>query len=414
MTAFFRCLAAGGWLAALGSSLGLLACASHHATGEATLVITHGGTYSGTYTSAASDVACVRVATREPVVLDGCQLRGPGNLIEAAEGTDLTVRNCRGQGLPPTRDRQAPGRFLDAYKARRLTIEHNQLAQTSGIVVNRWTPAESPARPGAPVPTLTVRYNVATNIDGRWREGTASGGEGFTRSSFLQLNTVQHLPGVEIAFNQVVNQPERSRVEDNFNFFNSSGTAASPLRVHDNFVRGGYPIPATAKDSFTGSGLTTDGDATTPETTTAYLEADHNQFIGIGNAGMNIAGGHDIYYHDNRLISSGLLPDGRQFFAGFAGLGVANYYKQASTLFFNHRVENNTVGYVRWGGHEPAANRQDLSPGACAPCAATTIHLPGPITLATENLEWLSWLAKVRQHRVVLGPLGPAARPARP
>jgi hypothetical protein len=356
-------------------------------------------------------VACIRVATREPVVLDGCQLRGPGNLIEAGEGANLTVRNCRGQGLPPTVDKQAPGRFLDAYKAQRLIIEHNEFRQTSGIVVNRWTPAADPV--SGPTPTLTVRYNVATNIDGRWRKGS-SGGEGFTRSSFLQLNTVQHLPGVEVAFNQVINLPDQSRVEDNINLFNSSGTAGSPLHVHDNFVRGGYPVPATAKDSFTGSGLTTDGDATTPETTTAYLEADHNQFIGIGNAGMNIAGGHDIYYHDNRLISSGLLPDGRRFFAGFTGLGVANYYKQAPTLFFNHRVENNTVGYVRWGGHEPATDRQDLAPDACAPCAATTMHLRGPITLATENQEWKVWLAKVRQHHVVLGPLGPPPGPKKP
>ncbi|NML67713.1 hypothetical protein HHL22_21130 [Hymenobacter sp. RP-2-7] len=413
MPAFFRFLAGSCWLLSLGSSPGLLACASHHATGEAKLVITHGGTYSGTYASTESGVACIRVATREPVVLDGCQLRGPGNLIEAGEGADLTVRNCRGQGLPPTRDKQAPGRFLDAYKAQRLTIEHNQFAQTSGIVVNRWTPAESPATPGAPGPTLTVRYNVATNIDGRWRNGTSSGGEGFTRASFLQLNTVQHLAGVDIAFNQVLNLPGESRVEDNINFYNSSGTAASPLHVHDNFVRGGYPIPATAKDSFTGSGLTTDGDATTSETTTAYLEADHNQFVGIGNAAMNIAAGHDIYYHDNRLVSSGLLPNGQPFFAGFAGLGVANYYKQKPALFFNHRVANNIIGYVRWGGHEPYDNRQDLAPDACAPCAAT-IHLPSPITLATENQEWLGWLAKVRQHRVVLGPVARPGHPARP
>ncbi|WP_162550165.1 hypothetical protein [Hymenobacter nivis] len=37
--------------------------------------------------------------------------------------------------------------------------------------------------------------------------------------------------------------------------------------------------------------------------------------------------GHDVYYHDNRAVSSGYLPDGRRFSAGFCGLGMFNYYQ---------------------------------------------------------------------------------------
>jgi hypothetical protein len=388
------------WLAWASAAHGLAACTHHHLGGEAALVITHGGTYTGTYHSTSSGTACVRVATTEPVVLDGCTLSGPGNLIEAGEGADLTVRNCRGQGLAPTADQQAPGRFLDVYRPSRLVVEHNDFTQTSGIVVNRWSGA------GLAGPTLTVRYNRVRNIDGRWHDG-----KGSTRSSFLILNTVQHLPRVDIAFNEVINAPDKSLVEDNINLYNSSGTAQSPLHVHDNFVQGAYPFPATA-DKFTGTGLTSDGDAKTLEEAAGFIEADHNQFVATGNAAMNLAAGHDIYYHHNRAVTSGTLPGGQRFRAGHAGLGVFNYYHQPPSVFFNNRVEQNTVGYVSWGGHAPAADRQDLSEGACAPCIGT-VHLPGPITPATEAREWKSWQQKLRQKGLVIGPL-PLKKPARP
>ena len=368
---------------------GLLACASHHATGDATLVITKGGTYSGTYRSSQSGVACVRVATAEPVVLAGCTLSGPGNLIEAGEGADLTVRDCRGQGLTPTVDGQSAGHFLDAYRPRRLVVEHNYLAHTSGLVVNRW--AAGSAGP------LAVRYNQARNLDGRWRNNGGS-----THCSFLILNTVQHLAGVDIAYNEVINEPDSSLVEDNFNVYNSSGTAASPLHVHDNFVRGAYPYPATA-GQFTGSGLTTDGDAATAAGASAYVEADHNQLVSTCNAALNIAAGHDIRYHDNRAVSSGLLPNGRHLAANHAALGVFNFYKKPSTVFFNNQLAHNTVGYVKWGASSPFADRQDLSPDNCATCPGT-ISLRGPITLATEAHEWALWQQKLKQHGVTVGP----------
>ncbi|MGI4834044.1 MAG: Ig-like domain-containing protein [Janthinobacterium lividum] len=366
-------------------------------------MITKGGTYTGNYQSLSSNVPCILVNTNQPVVLDGCNLSGAGHLIQSGSGANLTVRNCTGVALTPSADNTPPGHFLDTYQSQNLVVEHNTLNGTTGIIVNRW---QNTGTGG----TLTVRYNVANNIDGRWRNGTSNGGEGFTRSSFLQLNTVQSLAGSDIAFNQVLNTPDQSRVEDNINFYNSSGTANSPLHVHDNFVRGGYPIPATAT-GFTGSGLTTDGDANTSATASAYLEADHNQFVSVGNAAMNIAAGHDIYYHDNRLVSSGLLPNGQRFLSSFTGIGVFNYYQQLASVFFNQRVENNTIGYVRWGGNDPYPDRQDLAPNACAPCAATTIHLPNPITLDTENQEWLSWLAKVQQNNVTLGPLNAVSSP---
>ncbi|HEX8349175.1 MAG TPA: hypothetical protein VF598_04375 [Hymenobacter sp.] len=379
-----------GLLGAL-CALMLSSCVSSVAENDKTLVIEKGGTYTGSFRSSDSSVPCIRIATTEPVLLENCTLVGAGDLIRAnTDGANLTVRNCRGYGLPPSEDDQAHGRFLDIAQAKHLTLEHNYLEHTTGIVVYRWS------GDGSPQQTLTVRYNLARNIDGRFRDN-----KGSTRSSFLLLNTVQHLSGIDISFNEVQNQPNQSAVEDNINFYNSSGTAESPAKVHNNYVQGAYPYPATA-EHFTGTGMTTDGDGTTAATTTAYVEAYDNQFVSTCNAAMNIAAGHDIYYHDNRLITSALLPGGAKLNATFAATSVFNYYKQPSTVFFNNRIANNTIGYVRWGTGSPYPNRQDLSQGNCASCTNTT-HLPNPITLQTEQAEQKRWQQKLKQHRFYVG-----------
>ncbi len=369
----------------------------------APIIITKGGTYTGNYQSLSSGTPCVRIATSDPVILEGCTFSGAGNLIEAGEGANLTVRNCTGQGLAPTVNNQAPGRFLDTYRAKKLTIEHNAFTQTSGIVVNRWSGS------GQAGQTLTVRYNRVRNIDGRWRNG------GSTRSSFLILNTVARVEGIDISYNEVINTANESLVEDNINLYNSSGTAQSAIRIHDNFVRGAYPFPATSA-RFTGTGLTTDGDASTLSEAAGFIEADHNQFVGTANAAMNIAAGHDIYYHDNRLVTSGSLPNGQRLNAGWAAIGVFNYYNQPASVYFNNRVLNNTIGYVSWNSNFPYTDRLDLSPGACGPCTGT-VHLPNPITTATEDAEASLWQAKLQQASVTVGPIGstpppPVAAPA--
>ncbi|WP_324674384.1 hypothetical protein [Hymenobacter sp. GOD-10R] len=370
----------------------LSACTSSVAKDDHTIVIDKGGTYSGTYRSSDSSVPCIRIATTEPVTLENCTLAGAGDLIQAhTDGADLTVRNCRGYGLVPSVGEQARGRFIDIAKAKHLTVEHNYLAQTTGIVVYRWS------GDGSPQQTLTVRYNQIRNIDGRFRDNSGS-----TRSSFLLLNTVQNVAGIEVSYNEVQNLPDESGVEDNINFYNSSGTAESPIKVHDNYVQGAYPYPATA-EHFTGTGITTDGDATTAATTTAYLEAYNNQFVSTCNAAMNIAAGHDIYYHDNRMVTSGLLPNGTKLKATYAATAVFNYYKQPSATFFNNRVVHNTIGYVRWGSAVPYPDRHDLSTDNCATCTGTT-HLPNPITLQSEKQEFTFWQQKLRRHRVYVGP----------
>src|SRR5690606_5838984 len=93
----------------------------------------------------------------------------------------------------------------------------------------------------SPDNTIRIRFNKAKNIDGRIHEG-------WYRSQFVQLNFRGSLPHAEIAWNEVINEPNKSLVEDNINLSNSRGTADSPILIHNNYIQGAYPYPADSKE----------------------------------------------------------------------------------------------------------------------------------------------------------------------
>ncbi|WP_156126299.1 hypothetical protein [Hymenobacter sp. DG25B] len=353
------------------------------------LVIRQGGTYSGTFISTDASRPCVRILTREPVLLRNSYLKGSGHLIEAAPGAWLTVENCYGRGVLPQIPETARGRFLVAEGARMLRIEHCTMEQTTGIYVLRWSGE------GTPEETLTVRYNRSRNIDGRYWNG------GRTRASWLSLDKVWRVPGIEIAWNQVINEPDSSLVEDNINFFNSSGTPEKPIQLHNNYIQGAYPYPATSPQ-YSGSGIMMDGQGATAETTTAYVQAYSNQVINTCNAGMSIAAGHDIRFFQNRVVHSAHLPDGRYLPSTFAGLAIFNHYNMDSSVFNRHSIDHNVVGYNNQNYSAPVSGRQDEHRHACTSCSAQQ-HLPNPITRRTEQLEWRLWKRKLRRHQVKVG-----------
>ena len=350
------------------------------------LVITQGGTYSGNYRSTDPNTPAIKVQTTQPVVIENCIIAGVGELIDArSNGTNLIVRNNRGYGLPQTQDNVPRGRFINANQARSLRIENNYLEHTTGITIHMWSGDGSPAQ------TLTVRYNQAKNIDARYRNG------GSTFGNFIGLDKVYALKNMEIAWNQVINEPNNSLVEDNIALYNSGGTAQSPFRVHDNYVQGAYPYPADSP-KFSGTGMIIDGDKTN---TQGFIEAYNNQFVQTCNSGMNIAAGHHVRYHHNRIVMSGLLPDGTRLPSAYTGIAVFKGYEQSS--FGNHQVDNNTIGYVQWGRSNPFPDRQDEADYGIR-IITNTQHLPNPVTRDTEANEFTIWQQKLRKQGVQVGP----------
>src|SRR5207237_9523949 len=163
---------------------------------------------------------------------------------------NVTIRNTTGIGLNPNVLGKPTGRFFAAEDFDNVDIEKNDLQDTRGIHLLQYVGNHSATQ------TIKVLDNKAENIDGGTSDG--NGGylaynvrkrktdglieQGFTYAQFVQLDKVQSLAGIEIAGNFIVNQAGRGRVEDNISVYKSSGTATSPILIHDNYVQGAYTI----------------------------------------------------------------------------------------------------------------------------------------------------------------------------
>ncbi|WP_310392831.1 hypothetical protein, partial [Hymenobacter sp.] len=369
---------------------------------SAPITISKGGTYTGNYRSNDSSTPAITIATTEPVVLQNCTLVGPDVLIYApSQNTDLTVRECSGYGTTPTVDNKERGAFLYMLKGKNLVMEHNYLERNRGVVLDRWMGN------GASNQTVRIRYNRVLNLIGSYRNNPQ---QGF--SNFVILNTIPGVANIDISWNQVINQPNQSKVEDNINFSDSGGTPASPARVHDNYVQGAYPIPATSPN-FSGTGFTTDGHGYTLAVSTGFLEVDNNQFVSTCNGAINIAAGHDVNVHHNRVVTSGYLSTGEKLDKVYCGINPSNFWK-SPTFGANIRIADNTVGYANWYTNQPFANRFDID-GTFATTVSGNISLPNPLTVQTEQNEWTIWQQKLKQNNITPGPTGstaPAPTPA--
>ncbi len=304
------------------------------------IIITAGGSYSGFWESQDSDVPAVRIRTTEPVIIENALIRGRGNLISSdINGVQLTVRNTRGYGLTPSRNDVRVGRFLNLENIKSALIENNTFEQTSGIYIAGLDPARAVGD------TITVRRNRAKNIDGRRPNGTHE----FVQ--FVQFNGVRSLAGVEIAWNEVINEPGNSAVEDNINLFKSSGTANSPILIHNNYLQGPY-LPDPTMSGHSGGGIMLgDGEPESVEAASAYAKAYHNQVINTTHYGIAIAHGHNLEFFENRIINSGLLPDGRRQGSANVGTYVVNGEDNDAMntpTFYNNSGHHNIIGYVAW------------------------------------------------------------------
>jgi hypothetical protein len=358
------------------------------------LNITGGGTYSGNWQSSDPSVAAVSIRTTEPVVIENCHVRGPGNLIasrfsdsEAVTNVDVTIRNCKGIGTGGNDLPQGQGHFYVGVFPKRVVIENNTFADTSGI----WIIGD--ARAGA-IERLRVQGNRMRNIT-----------SGRNAVGLIDVNAT---PGLEIAWNEVVNEPFVSRQEDVILTYKVQGTAADPVRVHGNFIDGAYPRhPRT--DPSTGSGINAgDGDTAAGN---RFVHAYENHVVRAVNVGMFIAAGADNLLYGNRILSSGLLADGSRIDHRFTGMYVWDccYSQVPSGIFRNNIARDN------WVGHEAVdsagnVRRLDNKLDNCATdaagrslCTGNTAPV-GRITPAQEDAERGRWLDRVAARGLAIGP----------
>ena len=357
------------------------------------IVIKKGGTYSGHWESKDSEVAAVEIRTSEPVVIENSSIRGAGYLIKSwGYDANITIKNTKGYGLTPTPwfVYEKPRRFLIVNDFKHVVVENCYLENTAGIYIG-----DSYKGNSSPVNTIKIRYNRAKNIDGRIHDG-------WYRVQFVQFNFRNPIQHAEIAWNEVINEPNKSLVEDNINLSNSRGTSASPIRIHNNYIQGAYPYPADSKD-FSGGGIIADswyeegmGD---PEmVATAHVKVYDNQTVNLGNYNYAIAGGNNIEVFNNRAVNAALFENGKKFKMWTQGLYGYDYYKKNST--YNNTFHNNVIGIMGHGGKN---DNHYFPDGTVSEFNNTFIK--GEITKQTERAEYQNWKSKLTKNNILLGPL---------
>lgn len=364
------------------------------------ITITQGGTYSGNWKSLDPDTPAVRVNTSEPVVIQNSTIRSGGDLIKAVGPSNVTVRDTRGYGLNPNEVGRFPGRFFNASGFANVVLENNYFEGTSGINLYDYSGN------GTSNQTVKVLRNSAKNIDGRYSDGNSGfSPSGFHRVQFVQLNKVKDVTNAEIAWNQIVNEPGKSRVEDNISVYRSTGTQGNPILIHDNYVQGAYPTRPTV-DGYSGGGIITDGSTCTLADATAFVRIFNNQVVSTSNYGIAIYSGHDNEIYSNRVISSGYLPDGSYIAAQNVGIYVADMTDNRDCgTWYNNHAHDNTIGWVnKKSRYDYSDYRNDMWFPVDGSDYARNTSLPNLILRDTEAEELTRWQTKVASASVVFGP----------
>ncbi len=376
------------------------------------ITITRGGVYRGNWRSLDPARPAVTIKTDQPVVIENSNIQSRGHLIFTAYvKARLTVRNTRGVALNPGRplaEYRYPGRFLLAEEFRSLTVMNNEMVGTSGMYFRKHL------GDGARGETIRIIGNRARNIDGRYSTGptTFSSGSKTRTVQFVQFNDVRDVRGAEIAWNEVINEPGKSRPEESVNMYLSSGTPASPIMIHDNYIQGAYPADPLNPDYSGGGMMLGDGGAKTLQTAAAYIKAFHNVIIGTGNQGIAIAAGHDIHAYENRVLSSGYLPGGRPLPSQNVGIYVWDFHgDQKRGTFFNNSAWGNLVGWDTplrktrsnnfWFPNCPPAWPQKGG-GSVKGCTGNRA-VQGRVTQTMERQEYQQWLQRVKGKGVQVG-----------
>jgi Chitobiase/beta-hexosaminidase C-terminal domain/Bacterial Ig-like domain (group 2) len=369
------------------------------------IVITEAGTYSGNWRSTDSKTPAVTVATRAPVVIENSHISSVAGLIKTSvAGADVTVRNSVALALNPAVEGQSNGVFLDASSPSRLDVENNYVENAGGgVLVHGY----SGNRDGQQ--TIVIRANRARNLNGLLSDGNGGylPGVGSNRSvsRFIELDKVQSVPGVDVGWNEVINYPGRSLVADNIDVKRSSGTPNQPLEIHDTYIQGAYPYTAAQAD-YQGGGIKTEGSPNdSAQDATAFNNIHDNQVVGTVNYGIAFTAGHDNIAANNRVISSGQLPDGTRIAAQHVGIANGELNGAGGNIY-NNTMHDNLIGWACWNSScSQSGYRKDESFPASPEDYSTNSVLPAqPITPEMENNEYEIWLNKTASAGIVVGP----------
>lgn len=354
------------------------------------ITISSGGTYNGLAVRATGTDHAIRVTTSDPVTITDSwvEFQQGAGIDSIGDNADVTVTNTVFKGNHPGGTGRYHGRACQLEQWHRLVFEHNWVEKTCGIYLFQWT--------GGAGDECRVRYNQVRNIDGRATDG--AGGYSATRilRQFFQMNDCQNVPNVEIAWNEVINTPFESRVEDNINLYQTSGTSGDPIEIHHNLIWGAYAETTTA--SYAGGGIMA-GDGS-ENLTPGWIWAHDNRVAGSTNYGVAIASGHDNTVENNRAVSSTRAQDGTVFSGGSGNIGLYVWNYRGTAGFDNNQSIGNWVRH--WRSHLGSRNDYWL-PDCSGTCTVTSGAPAGEVFWSDEQAEHTAWVADTDTAGVTVG-----------
>jgi hypothetical protein len=313
------------------------------------------------------------------------------------------VRNSLGVAANAAVKGQPNGVFLEVSSPTKLDVENNYIENArGGVMVHGY----SGNRDGEQ--TIVIRSNRARNLNGLLSDGNGGylPGEGANRSAarFIQLDSVQSVPGIDVGWNEVINYPGRSLVEDNIDVYRSGGTPNRPLEIHDTYIQGAYPYRA-AQDAYTGGGIKTDAKAgDNAQEVPAFNNIHDNQVVGTVNYGIEFTAGHDNVAANNRVVSSGLLADGTRIAAQHVGMANSDATGAHGSMY-NNTMHDNLIGWMCWSASCAAEGyrKDQYFPASPADYSTNAVLTTGQI-LDMENSEYQVWVNKMATAGVAVGP----------
>jgi hypothetical protein len=278
---------------------------------------------------------------------------GPGRLIQADAGAQVTLSHVRGNGRA--------GYFFAASSIKSLIVRNCTIRKAGGIYIYEAEPDAS----------ISITQNVQRNIQ-------TPGGP----RSFAQFNRVTTAT-VEVAWNEIVNAFGQSAVEGDLISVYDSAFA----KIHDNYIQGAYA--SRARGAFSGSGIMIE------EVGSHDNEIYSNQIVETTNAGIGVAAGWRNTVHGNKLIFDGKLDDGRRLLA--ANVGIYIWNSRHDPRWADNQAYGNTVGWINAAG-----KRNDWwLPDCSLNCGNRAFS--GALSHSRERGVYRAWLAKLSTNGVRIG-----------
>lgn len=247
------------------------------------------------------------VATNNQVI-ENLQFKNiDGNAIRVGNCQNVIIRNCFFNG--------SSEEAIEVENGNNVTITNCLFARcTTGVYA---------------LSSSTIKVNNCQFVNVRMRliNGNEAG-----RGQFVQFNGVNG-PGNEIMNNKGENFQGESNPEDMISLYNSSGTAASPIKISGNMSRGGGP-------SASGGGYIAGDNGG------GYVVIENNVLLNPGNYGLAIAGGHDIIIRNNKIFSKRFAWSNNPLYMwGQSGAACSNNQIHGNALNWTDKNGNQNRGW---------------------------------------------------------------------